>query len=238
MEDRNDGPKYTQLGNKDTFRDSEELTEVDNIPHSPARNTRCRYFLLITLATTLLVTLSITQIIVTINFRRSHSENNSRLLGPEWPCGTSASEARARGCHFDYGLVSWIPHECYNEELDNSFRSRLPFEFYVSNEDDTGPDFSRPINNIGALEEWVPQGSWTTMPFHEAHCLHAWQYMHQALLKGRMLPRSLAKWTHTLHCTGVSLNDTRNIMWSEISPTAQNRYPMCVRGDGVFENEN
>ncbi|KAK5942583.1 hypothetical protein PMZ80_005148 [Knufia obscura] len=47
------------------------------------------------------------------------------------PCGTSAAEARARGCR--YGMVNsaWLPEECYDEETEKQFKEIKEWEFWI-----------------------------------------------------------------------------------------------------------
>jgi hypothetical protein len=259
-EEQSIGSEERQLGNDDQlcgserglFRDSKELTHVKPLlDHARCVNlhgsTR-RYRFLVGCATTLTLVFSILQLLtlLTGDVRMRVREETQRkpLDGdepeirpsdPGWPCGITGEEAREAGCYFDLGLIAWLPHACYNKELDESFRTLSPWEFWLPNDDNTGPNITKPITAerlhelpIQMVDLNWPGHSWSTLMFHDAHCLHAWQYMHQALLKGKKIPTSITRWSHTAHCTHEALMDTSNVTYREISPTAHNRYPACV----------
>lgn len=230
MEGSTRGGRYTQLSEKDSFRDSEEFTEAGNIPSHHSDDRTHRYRFLITIATTLLIILSTVQLVLTINLRFSALTTKHLQPDPDEPCGQVAAEAQARGCIFDYGLVSWVPPHCYDKDLDEAFRAREPFEFYYPNEDDSGPDFSSPITSMELLAG-NPRRSWTTFRFHVAHCLHSWQYMHKAVDNGRRLSKALEGFGHTTHCSGVAMNDT--VALSEIVTKVTIDFPACVRFGAV-----
>jgi hypothetical protein len=44
-------------------------------------------------------------------------------------CGHSPHEARSRGCKFDIILYSWVPHQCYDPEIQEEYLSR-EFEWW------------------------------------------------------------------------------------------------------------
>jgi len=58
--------------------------------------------------------------------------------------------------------------------------------------------------------------------------MHAWEYLHQAILKGKKAPKVIVGYSHTTHCTYDALLDTSNITYREIGPTAHNRFTACV----------
>jgi len=248
-----------QLGNDDQFcgnerespRDCKELSLAEPLRRAASSESRYnstfRYRFLVGSTCTLTLIFSILQLSILLN-RNVHLDDRGETktksldgykspsdLHTEWPCGISAEEAKRAGCHFDLGLIAWLPHECYNEELDKSFRTFDSWEFWLPNDENTGPNTSKPIT-AQRLEELplqmidldFPGHSWSTRLFHDTHCMHAWQYMHQAILKGRKIPASITRFGHTLHCTELALMDSSNITYREISPTAHNRYPTCI----------
>lgn len=261
MERLDGGNRYSQLANKEQHIYSEEL-QLGNSDQlcgnekvsfrnqdSATHNGTSRYRFLIGCSTALTLVFSILQLLslLAVNgHMRIREEAQDKPLGgyesdipssePEWPCGITVEEARKAGCYFDLGLVAWLPHACYNKELDESFRISNPWEFWLPNNDNTGPNITMPVTTESELQKqpvqmvdsgW-PGHSWSTIEFHDAHCMHTWKYLHQALLKGKKVPTSITGWSHTTHCTHASLIDTSNITYQEISPTAHSRYPMCI----------
>lgn len=231
------GVKYSPLGNEERYIATHDATR--------------RYRFLIGCATTLALIFSSLQLLLTVDVRMrvreaqrkplEGHESETRPLDPEWPCGITAEEARKAGCLFDLGLVAWLPPACYNEELDESFRTVNPWEFWLPNDDNTGPNITKPITTEAQLQElpvqmvdegW-PGHSWSTMANHDAHCMHTWEYLHQALLKGKKVPSLIVKFEHTAHCTHAALIDTSNLTYQETSPRAHGRYPACLEVESL-----
>ena len=227
------GAQYFPLGNSEQ--------------HIATNDTTPRRRFLIGLAAALALIFSIVQLLLTIEMRMRLTEEaqhnllegpnpQKRPLDSEWPCGISAEEARNAGCLFDLGLVAWLPPDCYNGELDERFRTANAWEYWLPNDDNTGPNLTKPITaeaqlqelSVQMVDEGWPGHSWSTMHNHDAHCMHAWEYLHQALLKGKKIPSLIVTFGHTAHCTSVALTDTSNISYQETSPRAHGRYPACL----------
>ncbi|RMZ42989.1 iron ABC transporter [Aspergillus flavus] len=47
------------------------------------------------------------------------------------PCGHTAGEARARGCHFDIITFCWLPDRCYDAELSDSLEKLVDWKWYL-----------------------------------------------------------------------------------------------------------
>jgi hypothetical protein len=47
------------------------------------------------------------------------------------PCGSTAAEARARGCRFGMLYGAWLPEECYDEESEENFRKHTEWKFWL-----------------------------------------------------------------------------------------------------------
>jgi hypothetical protein len=50
------------------------------------------------------------------------------------PCGSTAEEARARGCNFDTISFCWLPDECYDSDLVDTFEATRNWEYYADPE--------------------------------------------------------------------------------------------------------
>ncbi|EEA21613.1 hypothetical protein TMatcc_008963 [Talaromyces marneffei ATCC 18224] len=258
-EEQSIGSEKTRIGNDDQesehdgglYYDVKELKSLRRPAHDGTR----RYRFLVGCVTTLTLIFSILQLLAILRggmhiphreevapnqSLEKHEPETTSSSNFDWPCGISAEEAKKAGCYFDMGLIAWLPHACYNKELDESFRALNDWPFWLPNDENTGPNLTKPIT-VERLQDlplqmvdldW-PGHSWSTLMFHDAHCLHAWQYMHQALLKNKKIPTSITRWSHTTHCSHEALMDTSNVTYREISPTAHNRYPACVEVDSM-----
>ena len=153
MASKQDGEKYTPIANSESYADSEELTGLVDAHIQPLRPSR-RYGALIAIV---LVIFSSAQLILTISLRTNPPSTVTTLSlhnNHEAPCGSSSAEARANGCHWDYGLIAWVPDECYNPVLDAEFLSlNIPFEAYFDRGDGEAPDLSRPFRDVKHLSE-------------------------------------------------------------------------------------
>lgn len=233
-----DGTQYAPLGQEARYIATQHATR------------RYQFFVGCTIALSAIV--AILQLLLTVDVRSLVLEKAHRKqldvhtlgissVNSEWPCGITAVEARKAGCRFDLGLVAWLHPACYNEELDDSFRYANPWNFWLPNEENTGPNFTKPIITetqlqelpVQMVDEGWPGHSWSTMANHDAHCMHAWKYLHQALLKGKKFPSLIVKFEHTAHCTHAALMDTSNLTYRETSPRAHGRYPACVEIDSL-----
>ncbi|KAK5632499.1 hypothetical protein RRF57_008213 [Xylaria bambusicola] len=50
------------------------------------------------------------------------------------PCGSTPEEAKARGCHFDTISFCWLPSECYDRKLVDSFEATRNWHYYADPE--------------------------------------------------------------------------------------------------------
>jgi hypothetical protein len=152
---KSESEQYSPLAKAEPYRDSEELTEVEAAHHQPFRTTR-RHGVLIAIATSIIIVISTVQLLLTISLRIKPPTTPTRLVSKNYgsPCGRSSAEAKANNCHWDYGLTSWIPNECYNAVLDAEFLSlNIPFEVYYDKGNDSGPDLAHPYKDMKELSE-------------------------------------------------------------------------------------
>ncbi|KAJ5569721.1 uncharacterized protein N7459_009151 [Penicillium hispanicum] len=116
---------------------------------------------------------------------------------PTAHCGTSREEAKSLGCHFDPMSFSWLPTDCYDAELTETFLDLQAWEWYT---DATGSPAPRDAVLTGEYDELFV--SWE---YHLLHCTYAWRKMHRALLHGRPVDGYIAQYTHTAHCEEMLL---------------------------------
>lgn len=155
MGEKINAEEYTPLAKGDPYHDSEELTEVETASHLPVLTFR-RHGLLITIATSVILVFSTIQLLLTISLRVKPPITPTQIVSKDYgsPCGRTSDEASTNNCHWDYGLTSWIPDECYNPVLDAEFLSfDIPFERYYDRGDGEGPDLTRPYKDMNELSE-------------------------------------------------------------------------------------
>ncbi|KAK6222046.1 hypothetical protein QIS74_04301 [Colletotrichum tabaci] len=131
------------------------------------------------------------------------------------PCGSTSSEARARGCHFDVLSFCWVPEECFDRELTDEFRRAGPWVFYT----DRNKTASVTEEEFGADVRPV----YLTNRLHKTHCAYNILRFHKALTEGRMVHKEDVL-THTEHCTQVL---TRANEPDDIEVRAKIQYPDC-----------
>ncbi|KAI9712454.1 MAG: hypothetical protein M1820_001667 [Bogoriella megaspora] len=47
------------------------------------------------------------------------------------PCGSTAAEARARGCRYGLLYGAWLPEQCFDEETEERFKNHTDWKFYL-----------------------------------------------------------------------------------------------------------
>ncbi|KAI1351865.1 hypothetical protein F5Y01DRAFT_281361 [Xylaria sp. FL0043] len=140
------------------------------------------------------------------------------------PCGSTAEEAKARGCHFDTISFCWLPDECYDSDLVAHFEATRNWEYYADEEG------TKPISH----EELVGgHGNklWVSWEYHLRHCLYMWLKFHRAVLaKGDpnkpLIDSYIANLNHTNHCGTILLTD-RDVAFSTLNTETLVKYPDC-----------
>jgi hypothetical protein len=137
-------------------------------------------------------------------------------------CGKNAAEARARGCHFDIMVASWVRPECWDRQLHHDYVHRGVHEQNWT--------FWREPEALSHVElEEVQKGEWTelhvTASYHYAHCAYFWdRQWAQFRLGGTsvVLDERTRKDGHTQHCmNGISKINATKI--AEVAPVTMNQ---------------
>ncbi|KAJ5947842.1 hypothetical protein N7466_000857 [Penicillium verhagenii] len=144
-------------------------------------------------------------------------------------CGLSASEARARNCHFDPMLYAWIPHECFHPEPMDEYH---PFEDRIWYKD---TNLTQPLDQVEM--EQLTLGNIRiayTHTFHHEHCLYAMRKLAMATEKRWLLidGRS-ADVHHATHCAKQIASFVKGTVEKTHSTenelaTAHLQFPGCV----------
>lgn len=121
-----------------------------------------------------------------------------------YDCGSSPEEARAKDCQFDMLGFAWVPKQCYDAELANSWDTYHEFEFYYDNE------HTRRIS-VEELKKGINHYIFTTGRYHRSHCVYAWQTLQRAVKGGYHLSdNKTLSLNHYDHCSFylININDT------------------------------
>jgi hypothetical protein len=158
-----------------------------------------------------LALLSIISCIVIIASRRAQHYSWSS-------CGSTATQARDRGCSFDLISFAWQTPECYDAPLVSEFAAWDSWEFYT----EPFGTVTVPLQDAmrGEQSLWVP---WR---YHVVHCTLMWRQMHRAYENG-WIDAHMHAYNHTMHCQKVLLR--KGIDEEEVSTRAAIIFPVCER---------
>jgi hypothetical protein len=144
-------------------------------------------------------------------------------------CGSSAAEARSLGCTYDIMMDSWLPPNCYDEELSNEFRGLRDWAMYA----DKNGTHRLTLEELSERE--FHAFAHTTIEYHYIHCLFSWRKFHRALEQGRDIEREVAELGHTNHCAwfvaklGHRLEDPGDLpSLQKIGTKLPVAFPTCV----------
>ncbi|KAE8139942.1 hypothetical protein BDV38DRAFT_280413 [Aspergillus pseudotamarii] len=87
------------------------------------------------------------------------------------PCGHTAADARARGCHFDIITFCWLPDRCYDPELSDSFEKLVNWKWYLDR------NKSLPVPKEEALQGEL-DGLYVSWEYHVQHFVYMREKMH------------------------------------------------------------
>ncbi|KAH8799358.1 hypothetical protein F5884DRAFT_119822 [Xylogone sp. PMI_703] len=110
------------------------------------------------------------------------------------PCGTTPSEALARGCHFDMIATAWLPPRCIDFQLIDEFMAAGHWDFYTTRNGTTR--YSNEPDVLGSQTGLI----WTTNRWHAVHCLYMWKKLNRALVNGWSTDAETVTQSHTGHC--------------------------------------
>ena len=135
----------------------------------------------------------------------------------KYPCGTTASEAKAKGCIFDVMSMAWQSPECYDPDLAEEFMDLGPWEFYADQEGSQMLSYEQ-VSQAGQI-------SWTTRRYFVQHCIFGWKAMHRAWQRGWRMDANLASIAHTELCSRVFANTS--IPLDAMSTRIHVDFPSC-----------
>lgn len=162
-----------------------------------------------------LVALVLTIFALSFNIRTQNSAVTTS------PCGSTAQEARARGCHFDVISFCWLPDACYDEELSTTFDNITTWEWFLD------PNRTQPIAHEEAMTgEYT--GLYVNWEYHLRHCTFMWKKLHRAVLgTGKSaIDGYIGPLAHTEHCSEMLLQD-RDVGFDAINTIILVKFPDC-----------
>jgi hypothetical protein len=114
-------------------------------------------------------------------------------------CGNSSDHAAALGCKFDIMSFSWLPVDCYDEELSTEFDQLQRWEWFS--------DYRDLESSVRA--EDVRQGKFdhlfVTQEYHFHHCAFMWRKLHRAAMGIHSVDSYIWNYRHTEHCSNMLL---------------------------------
>ena len=225
--------KYAALQNDDLHyhqndshvnEDAEDKGLVSGHISQPRDKTRSRGFLtsclgILTIALLCLLSGSLITALLQNYLIRDDIPRSKVLIKP---CGGTAAEARARGCHFDIVSFMWLPDQCWDPELVADFEETNHLEWFQ------GPNRTGPLTRAQVITgEYNPV--FVNWEYHWRHCTAMWKKMHRALLSPlgqAAIDGYVAPYHHTLHCEEMFLvNRTKN--FEDTDTEVRVKYPDC-----------
>ncbi len=141
----------------------------------------------------------------------------SHIAAATTDCGGSPAEARARGCKFDIMSFSWLPSECYDDQLHlNSAICGLGK--WYSDPNSTESVVPEDIVKLGEHEYL-----YVSAEYHFFHCTFMWRKMHRVALGLGSMDSYIYNYNHTTHCETM-LHDKSSMV---IDSTIFTKYPEC-----------
>ena len=143
-------------------------------------------------------------------------------------CGHTPEEARARNCHFDVILYSWIPEPCFNQEIQDEYVSRNESAWYRER-GGKGGQVSKEV--VAAGNE---QLLWIDWASHMNHCKFLWKLTTVLLLDSSMgVPGTILAPEHIEHCINVLTGD-EYVPMDSVTTRLMLDYSTCYDKKGLF----
>lgn len=134
------------------------------------------------------------------------------------PCGSSPQHALHESCHFDVMSFSWLPEQCFDEDLINEFELIQDWHWYADAEGTKEVPKSQVL--LGEAE-----GLFVSFAYHQAHCVFMWKKLHRAVENHRPIDGYIGNYSHTSHCSGILLTQVGN--FSALNTKIFRKFPSC-----------
>jgi hypothetical protein len=183
-------PALTTLKDEENYKDSSEFAAEDREVKYPSQSRSCRIIFLVVSATIVTILLA---------FLASSWTKSSHLKFDQ--CGTTADEARSRGCIFETTGFTWLVPECADPETEAEFLA------YIAEND---LKLYRTMNyteevSIEEVRRGNGDGFYVREKYHLTHCLFLMKKRHRMEDKKGLLDGQIMPLHHTEHCMGQVL---------------------------------
>ncbi|KAK1637828.1 hypothetical protein BDP81DRAFT_316909 [Colletotrichum phormii] len=152
------------------------------------------------------------------------------------PCGSTPTQARAAGCQFDLISFNWLPPQCHDAALAETFEAELVEAgqlAWFTDANRTAPSLTREQIMTGEYS-----AVYVSLGYHLRHCTAMWRRMHRALMQSRggegggggleRVDSYIWGYHHTLHCEEVLLRRFGEVDVGEVFTTeVRIKYPDC-----------
>jgi hypothetical protein len=137
-------------------------------------------------------------------------------------CGTTAAEARARGCQFEMTGFAWLPKECLDPTVETEFLE-IDIHYYR----DSNYTQEAPLEEVRRGDG---HGYFVRHDYHRAHCAFLLKKLHKAMSSGNKVDGLISSVHHTSHCVQMLLAppDFR----SDVAQFAFAKWPYCGKNGG------
>jgi hypothetical protein len=201
---------YTALQDQERFSDFSDTEKPKHSqPSSPPRTYR---------RVVLYLLIGITTIVTSIFIFRFAG---TRAIIDQ--CGTTPSEARAKGCIFEMTGFSWLPEECADRAVETEFLNSKALQYYR----DANYTQEVPLEEVRRGDG---PGFYVKQDYHLAHCGFLFKKLHKAISQGKKVDGVIFPFHHTAHCVHMLLGPP-NSRWDAIQ-FAFVKFPYCGKSGG------
>lgn len=135
------------------------------------------------------------------------------------PCGSSAAEAREKGCMYGMLYGAWLPKECYDEETEANFKKYTNWKFWLQGnrtEERSWDDVARGEYDY-VLVEWE---------YHQRHCAEMNRRIFTAMSRRglKSIDSYLSRWQHIDHCAHSAMEQRPT---HELNAILWRKFPDC-----------
>ncbi|KAH8811045.1 hypothetical protein F5884DRAFT_669061 [Xylogone sp. PMI_703] len=174
------------------------------------RRARIKHFIKILLGV-LVSSLLVGAVLLFLSSQHSSPKSHKETL--EWiPCGSSAAQARAAGCHYEPMQRSWIPDACYTSEPSEEYHPFDDREWYYDANltqklDEEGMRKLREGDDLDVYAHF----------FHNEHCVYCWRKLALAVMNRLpLLDSKVADFMHSIHCAKIVMKEIYDVGMQDI----------------------
>lgn len=183
-------PALSTLNDEEKFKD---FSDVDSEHDAPSYKAKSRPY------RTACVVVSAAFVVALLAFIAIQWTRSPHLKYDH--CGTTADEARARGCVWETTGFTWLAPECADPDTENEFLR------YIAKNDlklYRDANYTEEVT-IEEVRLGNGPGFFVREGYHLTHCLFLMKKLHRMRDKGAMIDGQIMPLHHTEHCMGQVL---------------------------------